>query len=88
MNFQSEAKGLLYRLKSASASSSIKGDQEEKIVYKIIEDAGNKGSWIRDIRQKSNLVQTQLNRVLKALENKKLIKVVKSVNATRKKVYM
>ncbi len=86
--FQSEAKGLLYRLKSASASSSIKGDQEEKIVYKIIEDAGNKGSWIRDIRQKSNLVQTQLNRVLKALENKKLIKVVKSVNATRKKVYM
>ena len=62
--------------------------QEEKIVYKIIEDAGNKGTWIRDIRINSNLVQTQLNKVLKSLESKKLIKVVKSVNATKKKVYM
>ena len=62
--------------------------QEEKIVYKIIEEAGNKGTWIRDIRINSNLVQTQLNKVLKSLESKKLIKVVKSVNATKKKVYM
>ena len=66
----------------------IKGDQEEKIVYEIIEESGNKGLWIRDIRVKSNLVQTQLNKVLKALESKKLIKAVKSVNANKKKVYM
>jgi len=80
--------GLLYRLKAASKAGNVRGDQEEKIVFRIIEEAGNKGTWIRDIRIKSNLGQVQLNKVLKALETKKHIKAVKSVNATRKKVYM
>lgn len=89
-----ETGGLLYKLKSkptAAASSSggtVRGDTEEKLVYQIIKEAGNKGTWIRDIRFKSNLVQVQLNKVLKSLENKKHIKVVKCVNASRKKVYM
>jgi len=86
--FTSNEGGLLYRLKAASKASNVRGDQEEKIVFRIIEEAGNKGTWIRDIRIKSNLGQVQLNRVLKSLENKKHIKAVKSVNATRKKVYM
>lgn len=61
----------------------IKGaDNEEKIVYKIIEEAGNKGIWIRDIRFKSNLNMTQLNKVLKSLETKKIIKAVKSVSVS------
>lgn len=55
-------------------------DTEEKLIYTIIEDGGNKGIWIRDIRVKSNLIMTQLNKILKNLENKKLIKAVKSVN--------
>ena len=84
----SESGGLLYRIKTQSKAAGIRGDQEEFIVYKIIEEAGNKGTWIRDIRIKSNLVQIQLNKVIKALLNKKHIKEVKSVNATRKKVYM
>ena len=83
-----ETGGLLYRVKNPSKAGGIRGDQEEYIVYKIIEEAGNKGTWIRDIRIKSNLIQLQLNKVLRTLENKKHIKVVKSVNATRKKVYM
>ena len=86
--FKSESKGLLYKLKSTSSSVNIKGDQEEKIVFGIIEESGNKGTWVRDIRVKSNLNQTQLNKVLKSLESKKLIKAVKSVNAQKKKVYM
>eukprot|EP00095_Tigriopus_kingsejongensis_P005503 maker-scaffold619_size123246-snap-gene-0.37 protein:Tk05503 transcript:maker-scaffold619_size123246-snap-gene-0.37-mRNA-1 annotation:"dna-directed rna polymerase iii subunit rpc6" len=85
---QSE-KGLLYKAKSASSKvGTIKGDAEEKLVYKIIEEAGNKGTWIRDIRIKSNLIQTQLNKALKSLKSKKLIKDVKCVNSTRKIVYM
>ena len=78
--------GLLYRRREPSKAGSIAGDQEEKIVFKIIESSGNKGVWIRDIRAKSNLTQTQLNKVLKNLETKSLIKSVKSVNATKKKV--
>jgi len=80
--------GLLYKVKTPSKAASISGDQEEKIVYSIVEKAGNLGSWIRDIRSQSNLGQTQLTKVLKTLEGKKLIKSVKTVNATKKKVYM
>lgn len=81
---------LIYRYKDPLKQGSIpKGaDNEEKIVYSIIEEGGNKGIWIRDIRVKSNLIMTQLNKILKNLESRKLIKAVKSVNASKKKVYM
>ncbi|RWS04479.1 DNA-directed RNA polymerase III subunit RPC6-like protein [Dinothrombium tinctorium] len=78
---------LLYRLKDQKQSN--KGtDDEERIVYAIIEEAGNKGIWSRDIRMKSNLSLTLLNKVLKTMEGKKLIKSVKSVAASKKKLYM
>ncbi|XP_058443175.1 probable DNA-directed RNA polymerase III subunit RPC6 isoform X2 [Malaya genurostris] len=85
-----KGQSLLYRLKDPTKKSTAPKDidNEEKIIYNIIEEGGNKGIWIRDIRVKSNLIMTQLNKVLKQLENKKLIKAVKSVNASKKKVYM
>ncbi|RUS91482.1 hypothetical protein EGW08_000806, partial [Elysia chlorotica] len=81
---------LLYKLKDPDAASQIKGaDTEEKVVFQIIKDAQNKGIWTRDIRMKSNLKNIQvLNKILKNLESKKLIKAVKSVTASKKKVYM
>lgn len=81
--------GLLYRLKDTQHGSKMKGsDNQEKLVYQIIEDAGNKGIWSREIRYKSNLPLTEINKILKSLESKKLIKAVKSVAASKKKVYM
>nr|XP_054759215.1 DNA-directed RNA polymerase III subunit RPC6-like [Lytechinus pictus] len=80
---------LLYRLKDPGVVSKIKGaDNQERLVYQIIEQSGNKGIWTRDIRLKSNLQLTQLNKILKNLESRKLIKAVKSVGAARKKAYM
>ncbi|XP_022913984.1 DNA-directed RNA polymerase III subunit RPC6 [Onthophagus taurus] len=80
---------LFYKYKDPSKKTVNKGaDNEEKVVYKIIEEAGCIGIWIRDIRFKSNLNMTQLNKVLKSLETKKIIKAVKSVSAGKKKVYM
>ncbi|XP_060068426.1 DNA-directed RNA polymerase III subunit RPC6-like [Ylistrum balloti] len=80
---------LVYKLKDPDAASQAKGsDNQEKLVYQIIKDAGNKGIWIRDIRYKCNLLLTQVNKILKNLESKKLIKAVKSVAASKKKVYM
>lgn len=75
---------LIYRLKDPGKKSSAPKDidNEERVIYNIVEEGGNKGIWIRDIRVKSNLVMTQLNKVLKQLENKKLIKAVKSVNVS------
>ncbi|GLH06654.1 hypothetical protein R5R35_011886 [Gryllus longicercus] len=79
---------LIYKIRSAKANVIKGGDNEERIVFSIIEEAGNKGIWMRDIRTKSNLSANQLNKVLKILENKKMIKAVKSVAASKKKVYM
>lgn len=74
---------LIYKYKEVGRVDNVKGaDNEEKVVYSIIETAGNKGIWIRDIRYQSNLLPTQLNKILKALENKKLIKAVKSVSVS------
>ena len=53
-----------------------------------MEDSGNKGIWIRDIRIRSNLPNTQISKILKTLESKKLIKSVKSVQASKRRVYM
>lgn len=79
---------LIYKIKSSKGGGMKGGDNEERIVFNIIEEAGNKGIWMRDIRVKSNLSANQLNKVLKTLENKKIIKAVKSVAASKKKVYM
>lgn len=83
-----QGNSLLYRLKDPSKNVAKGADNEEKIVYTIIEEAGNKGIWIRDIRFKSNLMPTQLNKILKSLATKKFIKAVNSVAASKKKVYM
>lgn len=53
-------------------------------MYSIVEEAEKTGVWIRDIRDKSGLSDTQLRRVLKSLEQKKLIKSIKAVGTSKK----
>jgi DNA-directed RNA polymerase III subunit RPC6 len=80
---------LIYRLKDPSKSAaSMNMDNDEKIIYDVIAAGENTGVWVKDIRTKSNLIMTHLTKILRTLENKKLIKAVKSVNASKKKVYM
>lgn len=80
MDLFNEKGALVYKLKTKNKTEKLKGaDNEEHVVYSIIEEAGNKGIWIRDIRFKSNLMPTMLGKILKQLENKKMIKAVKSV---------
>lgn len=81
---------LIYRLKDPAKKSSATSemDNDERVIYNIIQEGGSSGIWIRDIRIKSNLVNPQLNKILKSLESRKLVKAVKSVNAGKKKVYM
>ncbi|CAH1391026.1 unnamed protein product [Nezara viridula] len=83
---------LIYKIRAEESENTPEGlkgaDTEEKIVYGLIKEAGNKGIWMRDIRFESKLQPTVLNKILKALENKKIIKHVKSVAANKKKVYM
>jgi len=80
---------LLYRYKVSQAASKTKGfDVEEKLIYQVIENADNKGIWVKDLRYAVNLPPTLVNKVLKSLESKKLIKAVTSVAAAKRKVYM
>lgn len=64
-------------------------DPDEKIVYMCIKGADNRGIWTKDLKTRTNLHQTVLNKVLKSLEvTKKLIKSVRNVKNPTRKVYM
>lgn len=56
--------------------------------YQSIERSGVNGAWTKDIRRETNIQLQALNKIFKALEARRLIKQVKSVNAKAKKLYM
>jgi len=59
------------------------------MVYLCIKAADNRGIWTKDLKTKTNLHQTVLNKVLKSLESgKRLIKSVRNVKNPTRKVYM
>ena len=61
---------LLYNLVSESQASKFEGlDMSARLVYQIIEKAGNMGIWTKDIRTQSNIQQLALNKIFKALES-------------------
>ena len=58
------------------------------LVYQVISQAGNTGIWTRDMKQRTNLAQGKITKTLKLLEERGLIKAVKSVQNASRKVYM
>lgn len=89
--------GIVYRLKDnvdptqlgSGGPGGNQTDMDEKLIYTLIKEAGNKGIWIRDIGIKTNVKSVALNKALKSLETKRLIKSVQTVGASSKKrVYM
>ncbi|KAJ2453609.1 34-kDa subunit of RNA polymerase III (C) [Coemansia sp. RSA 2336] len=80
---------VLYKGVSAQELETLGGlDIEERLIYKLIENSGNEGIWIRTLKLKSNLPQTVVTRHIKTLEQKNLIKSVKSIKFPTRKVYM
>jgi DNA-directed RNA polymerase III subunit RPC6 len=80
---------LFYTLVSDELASKFQGlDLSARMVYQVIEKSGNMGIWTKDIRIQTNCNTQQLNKILKALESRQLIKPVKSVTAKAKKLYM
>lgn len=61
---------------------------EDKLVLSQIRSAGARGIWTKDIRAKTLLQMTAVTHSLKVLESKKLVKVIKPVNAKTKKLYL
>jgi DNA-directed RNA polymerase III subunit RPC6 len=93
---RSRQSGLILRLKDNQfdnggitgdlAGLASSGNQEEMVVFTVIREAGTKGIWIKDIAKKTNVRSTRLNKTLKSLESKRLIKSVTAVNANTNKV--
>ncbi len=80
---------LYYNLIREDVASKFSGlDVSARMVYQIIEKAGNMGVWTKDVRIQSNIQQQALNKIFKNLESRKLIKPVKSVTTKTKKLYM
>ena len=80
---------LFYNLVSEEEASQFNGlDASARMVYQVIERAGNMGIWTKDIRIQTNIQQQALSKIFKSLESRRLIKPVKSVTAKSKKLYM
>jgi DNA-directed RNA polymerase III subunit RPC6 len=61
---------------------------EEQVVYNTIRASGNEGIWTKHLKSKTNLHETVIKRCLKVLEQKALVKGVKSVKFPTRKLYM
>eukprot|EP01032_Pedospumella_encystans_P019805 gene19805-22512_t len=61
---------------------------EQMLVHQIIERAGNRGIWTRDIKLASSIPQHMLTKTLKILEQRSLIKSIRSVVSKSKKLYV
>jgi DNA-directed RNA polymerase III subunit RPC6 len=63
-------------------------DVKHRLLFQLIERSGDRGMWARDLRFRSNLQHTEITKILKTLESRKLIKSVTSVAAKNRKVYL
>ena len=62
--------------------------QDEALVFSHIESAGRDGIWTKTIRSRSNLHQIPLNKSLKSLEVKNLIKQTQNARFPNRKLYI
>lgn len=58
------------------------------MAYSYIETAGREGIWVKSLRLKLNMHLSVLNRALKTMEGKDLIKQTKTVKFPSRKLYM
>mmetsp|Transcript_12258 Transcript_12258/g.18570 ORF Transcript_12258/g.18570 Transcript_12258/m.18570 type:complete len:293 (+) Transcript_12258:48-926(+) len=80
---------LFYRAIEEAIAAKLEGlGPEQMLVYQICEKAGNRGIWTRDIKIATNCPQHTLTKTLKILEQRNLIKSVRSVTSKSKKLYM
>ncbi|THV03318.1 RNA polymerase Rpc34 [Dendrothele bispora CBS 962.96] len=86
----SDKKGTVaFRAVSKSELESTKDlTEEEKLVLGHIKTSGNEGIWTKHLKTKTNLHQNVIDRCIKTLTQKKLIKRVPSVQHPTRKIYM
>jgi DNA-directed RNA polymerase III subunit RPC6 len=73
---------------AAEATKITSMTDDEAMVYSYIEASGREGIWTKTLKAKTNLHQHVVVRCLKALENQRYIKSIKSVKHPTRKIYM
>ena len=80
---------IVYKLQSKEKIEKYKQlSESEKPIYQLLEDAGNRGLCTREIKEKTGITTVRINKILGSMEDKGLIKVYKSIQGKKKKVYM
>ncbi|WFD22198.1 34-kDa subunit of RNA polymerase III (C) [Malassezia equina] len=88
-NAQKGPSGIQYVAVSKGEASILGAmDSNELIIYNHIKEAKNEGIWTKLIKARTNLHQTVMTRCLRLLEQKQLVKSVKSVKFPTRKIYM
>ncbi|WUR04197.1 DNA-directed RNA polymerase III subunit RPC6 [Vairimorpha necatrix] len=59
-------------------------DDYESLIINLISQSGTEGLWIKDIREKTNMPQNLILKMLSQLENKRIIKSMKNMKNNRK----
>ena len=77
-----------YRVPTAADARTRGLGNEERMVLQRVREGGNAGVWTKDLRQRTNLSQPQVARILKALEARALVKAVKGVAHPSRKLFM
>ena len=86
---QGESGALVYKERKVEEAAKLQGlGSEERLVLQLVEEAKNHGVWSKELKQKSNLTNAVVQKALKALETRNIIKNVKSVGQKNRKVYM
>jgi len=86
-----ETKGgeILYKYQSKEKADKYKELTSAEIpIYQLLEDASNRGLSTREIKDKTGITTARVNKLLGSMENKGMIKFIKSIQAKKKKVYM
>mmetsp|Transcript_2338 Transcript_2338/g.4489 ORF Transcript_2338/g.4489 Transcript_2338/m.4489 type:complete len:297 (-) Transcript_2338:123-1013(-) len=80
---------MAWSLVSVEDSLKFKGlSQDHMLVLQEIRNRGNKGIFKKELKKATGLPQAQLTRVLKMIENRKLVKAVKTITSRNMNLYV
>lgn len=80
---------MLFRLINEDKAAKMSGlTHEQVLVYQEIEKAGSSAIWSGDIRKKLNMQTQSIDKTLKLLLNRGLIKLTRDVNRKNRKIYI
>ncbi|KAL9093053.1 MAG: hypothetical protein Q9165_004191 [Trypethelium subeluteriae] len=61
---------------------------DERTIYNYIAESRTNGCWVKSLQNKTNFHLANLGKLIKSLENKRLIKSIKNVKFPTRRVYM